>query len=284
MTVATTRKREKYNSVEDFLFAIAEGRVIGHKLVEKFGRHDDIQAAVGEDIFSYGADFYYPTSAATVAAFSHSASDDGTSSPLGSGARSVRVYGLDGNYNEISEEIILNAATPVTSTLEFLRVWRVKCLDVGSGGVNAGNILVISNASTASPQDVIGFVTAGNGQSEQAQYTIPAGWTGHIISGAGSVLEKVGAGPKETSAHVKFYIRDYQADTSPLSAPGTTNNYESWRMVQSVDLNSRGSTVAPITTISKILERSDLRAAGEVSVNDSSVDVRFNMVLVKNTI
>jgi len=163
-------------------------------------------------------------------------------------------------------------------------VWRVKCLDVGSGGVNAGNILVTSAASTASPQDVIGFVSAGSGQSEQAQYTIPAGYTGHIVSGACSILEKSGAGPKETSGHVKFYIRDYQADTSPLSAPGTTNNYESWRMVQSCDLNSRGSTVAPITSISKILERSDVRATGEVSVNDSSVDVRFNMVLVKNTV
>jgi len=283
MTVATTRKREKYNSVEDFLFAIAEGRVIGHRLEEKFGRHDDIQAGTEEDVFSYGSSFFYPTSAATVAAFSHSASDDGTSSPLGSGARSIRVYGVDGNYDEIAETITLNAATPVDSTLEFLRVWRVKCIDVGSGGINAGNILVTSAASTASPKDVIGFVAAGNGQSEQAQRTIPAGYTGHITAGACSILEKSGAGPKETSGHVKFYIRDYQADTSPLSVPGTTNNYESWRMVQSVDLNSRGSTVAPITSISRILEKSDIRASGEVSVNDSSVDVRFNLVLVKNT-
>jgi hypothetical protein len=132
--------------------------------------------------------------------------------------------------------------------------------------------------------DVIGHVAAGVGQSEQAQFTIPAGWTGQIVSGHVSVLESAGAAVKETSALVKIWIRDYQADTSPLSAPGTTNNYESWRRVQTIDVNSRGDTGAPIGSISKIAEKSDMKISAEVSVDDTAVDARFNLVLVKNTV
>ena len=284
MTVATTRQRDKQNNVEDFHFAIAEGRVIGHVLVEKFGRNNSIANATEEDIFSYGGNFFYPTAAAKVALRSGSALDDGTSSPMGSGARSVQVFGCDDNYNDIDETITINGGTLVNSTKDFFRVWRAKCIAVGSGGVNAGEIWVTSAASTSSPLDVIGHIGAGEGQSEQTQYTIPAGFTGHIINGRVACLESAGAAVKETSAVVKIWLRSFIADTSPLTDPGTTNNYGSWRKVQSVDVNSRGSTGEPISTVSKIAEKTDLRFSAEVSVDDTAVNARFNMILVKNTI
>lgn len=272
----TAITRDKFSGAEDFRFALSEGRVYGHTLVEKFGRHGDIQAAVEEDLFGAGQNFYYPTSASTISVVSDDAADDG-GSPLGTGAWTVTVYGCDADYNEVSDTFTLAGTTPVSSStsplIKFFRVWRVKVGAVGSGGVNAGNIKVVD---ASSPENIIGYVTAGHGQSEQLQYTVPAGKTAHVYSGFFGVKEKEGAALAETSCIVHVWARNYNA--------ASTNNLESWRLLESVDINNRGAGYARVGPISNIPQKSDIRVSAKVAANDTEVNGRLDIVLVDNAI
>src|SRR5210317_2657610 len=108
-----------------------------YKQVYKFGQN----AVVGnsmETIWQQGGLYSYPPSASTTTVSSSNAND----TSAGTGARTVQIVGLDGDYNEISETIILNGQTAVTTTNSFLRVNRGVVLTAGSGGVNAGIIYV----------------------------------------------------------------------------------------------------------------------------------------------
>ena len=269
----TTFIREKFSDSEDFYFALQEGRISGMSLVEKFGRNNDIDDATEEDIFVFGGNFVYPTTPATISVLSSDTEDSGLTSPLGTGAFDVTVYGCDANYAEINETFTLNGTTPVgsaTSPLtKFLRVWRVKCGAVGTGGSNAGNIKVVD---ANSPEGVLGYILIGQGQSEQCQYTVPAGKTAHIIGGKASVAESPGGALKETSALVKIWVRDYNA--------ASTNNYNSWRMIESADINNRGAGNVDLDSASRIAAKSDIRVSAAVSADNTQVDVRLNIVLV----
>ena len=252
---------------------IRRGLIVGTKLVEKFGRHPNIQAATEQDIFMAGVNFTYPTASVDVLIYSSSSADDGTSSPLGTGCWTATIYGCDDEYNEISETRTLSGTTPVSSATspltKFFRVWRVKCGMCGSGGENAGNIKVVD---ASSPEGILSYVTATHGQSEQAQYTVPAGKVAHIDSGHASCQEEEGGALKETSAIVHIWVREYNE--------ASYNNYDCWRAVQTTDVNNRGSTGTPIETVSGIPEKSDIRASADAGVDGTSVSVRMNILVV----
>jgi len=279
--LGTAFTREKFSGAEDFLFAVGEGRVYGHTLVEKFGRNPDIQAAAEEDIFMAGVNFTYPTANSVIAVVSSDVEDDpaniGSPSVPGTGCHEVTVYGCDSDYVEINETITLSGTTPVGSATSpltnFFRVWRVKCGKCGTSGANVGNIRVyIAN----SPEENLGYVAATHGQSEQCQYTVPAGKTAHIVSGRASLQETEGGALKEASALVHVWVRDYNASSN--------NNYNSWRTVQTTNINNRGATTGPINSVSGIAEKSDIRVGADVAVNDTSVEARLNIVLVDNSV
>ena len=119
-----------------------------------------------EDIWTAGGVKSYLSSAETVDVVSSDANDTSD----GTGARTVQIYGLDGNYEMLDETIILNGTTPVTSSNSYLRLYRAVVRSAGSGGVNAGDITV--DASTSS--STCALVSTGDCQTLQSQYTVPA--------------------------------------------------------------------------------------------------------------
>lgn len=60
----------------------------------------------------------------------------------GTGARTVLITGLDENYNDVTESIILNGLTGVNTTKQFIRVFKVRVTTAGSGATAAGDIYV----------------------------------------------------------------------------------------------------------------------------------------------
>ncbi len=99
----------------------------------------------------------------------------------GTGARTVRILGLDANYNVIEEILTLNGQTAVASVKSYLRVFGVEVLTAGSGGANAGIIYVADAVVTWTlgvPSDVTkiaAYVTAGENISHNGHWTVPAG-------------------------------------------------------------------------------------------------------------
>jgi hypothetical protein len=98
----------------------------------------------------------------------------------GTGARTVRVTGLDANYNLLQETVTLNGQTKVVTVGTYLRVNKVEVLTAGTGGVNAGELYVYDTSDTVTagvPQTstkIFGRIAAGLNITQMACYTTAA--------------------------------------------------------------------------------------------------------------
>ncbi len=164
-------------------FAAIFGIFGGLDHVAKFGANAALSTSY-EDVWDAGGTYDWLTSAITMQLSSADAND----TSAGTGCRTVRVEGLDANYAKQSEDFSLNGQTQVTGTLTFLRVFRAYCLTAGSGDVNAGNIHVsdsgapLASGVPSTPTANRAQITAGNGQTLMAIYTVPAGRDAQVIS------------------------------------------------------------------------------------------------------
>jgi hypothetical protein len=167
----------KLGSSEPFELQVAQGQIAYHKHIYKFGQNAVVGNSV-ETIWQQGGLYSYPPSATTMTVSSSNAND----TSAGTGARTVQIVGLDGDYNEISETIILNGQTAVTTTNSFLRVNRGIVLTAGSGGVNAGIIYVGTGTVTSGvPANIYTTINGdGTNQSLQSFWTVPANYEAYI--------------------------------------------------------------------------------------------------------
>jgi len=155
---------------EPFELQVARGHIEGHKALFKFGGNADINGSL-ETIWSQGGLYVYPTAAIQMSVSSSSTND----TALGSGAQTVFVYGLDANYNEITEVVTLAGQTAVLTTQSFLRVNRAYVITAGNGGTAAGDIYVGTGVVTAGvPATVYAVISLGENQTTMAVWTVPA--------------------------------------------------------------------------------------------------------------
>jgi len=167
----------KLGTHEPFELQVAQGQIAYHEHVYKFGQNAVVGNSI-ETIWQQGGLYSYPPSATTMTVSSSNAND----TSAGTGARTVQIVGLDGDYNEISETIILNGQTAVTTTNSFLRVNRGIVLTAGSGGVNAGIIYVGTGTVTLGvPANIYTTINGdGTNQSLQSFWTVPANYNAYI--------------------------------------------------------------------------------------------------------
>lgn len=118
----------------------------------------------GQDKYSYAA------TADVLSIVSTSANDDLT----GTGAQKIKIEGLDENYAIQIVEVDLDGTAAVTTTETFLRVYRAYITQAGTSEVNDGDIS-ISIGSTLSAK-----ISAEQGQTLMAVYSVPAGFTAYI--------------------------------------------------------------------------------------------------------
>jgi len=108
-----------------------------------------------------------------------SASTNDTSA--GSGARTIEIQGLDGNYLPLTETITLNGTASVTTNSSFLRIFRARVLTAGTSETNEGNITFSIGGTN------VARITAENGQTLMGVYTIPADKVGYLLGWQASV-------------------------------------------------------------------------------------------------
>lgn len=141
----------------------------------KFGRNPDVDAATSaEDIHCHGGLYagFPATNVQTITVTSDSDSDTSD----GTGARTWRIVGLDGNGDLTYEDVILNGTGGVVTTQTFYRAFRSYGLTAGTGGVNAGNISLTHTTSGA----YFAYAVAGFGHCQSAVFTVPADYYGVI--------------------------------------------------------------------------------------------------------
>lgn len=140
----------------------------------KFGRNADVDAA--EDLIITGGDLYVPTAAAATTIVSASAAD----AAAGSGLTSVKVSGINANWDFVEETVVLKGVTPVTLTKQYLRVFRIGAVAAGTGGTAvsvAAGAITVKHGTTA-----LCTLPLGSTTSQHAAYSVPRGYVGEVQS------------------------------------------------------------------------------------------------------
>lgn len=146
--------------------------------VTKFGH----ALAVGSTlvtVWSLTTIYVYPLGATVMTLSSSSTDDDGG----GTGARTVNVIGLDGDWVEVEQLLTLDGQAGVTIPTALRRVYRIEVLTAGSIGSNEG-ILYVGSGAIASgvPANKFAVVEVGVNQTLMTPYTVPAGKRGFITA------------------------------------------------------------------------------------------------------
>ena len=144
--------------------------------VHKFGAVVTTSADY-DTVWSYGGAYTFPSTAGIITATSTSTQDDSG----GTGALTVRLQGLDANYNEVEEDFTLNGTVGVAGTVEFLRTHRAFVLTGNNDNNNVGDINFTHSVGVTCQ------IAEGMGQSQVTFYTIPAGKSGYLRSFAATM-------------------------------------------------------------------------------------------------
>lgn len=176
---------------------ISKGNVTGHNCVYKFGKNPDVSTTVFDTIWSIGGEYtgFNATGAETVTIASTSAND----TLLGTGLQTIRLYGLDANGLEQTEDVEMNGIAGATSTKEFLRLSTARGLSGGTLQHNEGDITIRQSISTAI---IFAVMPATYNSTMAAVYTVPSNKTGYILAQSTSIANKNAA-----SVAVRLQIR-----------------------------------------------------------------------------
>lgn len=243
--------------------SIARGNVPGTRLVQRFGTNPDVDTATDpEDIWNQGGQWVAPTTARIHDIVSSDVNDD----VAGTGCRTVQVWGLDSNWDEITETLDMDGTTNVPTTLAFGRLYRIRCLTFGTGRTNAGTIAAVAQTDgTTSASMRIGGAT-----TLMAIHPVPRNTTAYMTGLYASLIRA--STPAGAMAEITLWIRP-DADVATSG----------WRIARIFGVSATGSTAVDQVMAEplKIDEKTDIRM--EVSVvtdNDSIVSGGFTLVLV----
>lgn len=258
MTGSVVSSVTRFGKYEPFELQVARGQITMHSAVIVYGYNADVDTSE-ESVWPDGGTVPHP-SAASVLKISSSSTDD---TALGTGARSVMIVGLDGDYNQVSETVTLNGQTAVNTTNSYLYVNQFYVVTVGSGGANAGNINAGTGVVTAGvPAVLYDLIATGFNNRTTAHYCVPAGYTGYMLQGLFS------SGQASGSTAVTGFLKQHGPDgVLRVGAVTTVNN-------SAADYKFEIPYAIP--------EKNCVGATAIGSAANNAVSAYFNILLIKN--
>jgi hypothetical protein len=241
----STFSMSQHGRTEPFELQVARGQVPYHTALSIFGYQSAIGSGTPVTVWENTSEYTFPTVAAALTIVSTSASD--------TSALSVLISGLDSSYNMISETIVLNGTSTVTSVNSYLRVNSVIC----TNGNNVGTITFKQSTN------IVAQINPTIGKSQNAWYTVPTGYS--------------------------FYIRHIDVYSNEA---GGGNNYSNFR-VQVNNRSSGASYIllqasfSPTYTIDRVLpfqytQQTDVRWQVSVGTSTSPIGVIVQGYLILN--
>lgn len=244
--------QSQYGKIEDFRLQVARGQIQGHTAINVFGYNPDVDTSE-ESVWPDGGTVPHPTVASALTIVSTSTDDDSA----GTGARTVYIEGLNGDYNVISETIVMDGTTPVVTTGTYLYVNQFYVATVGTGGANAGEIT--AKVSTT----LYDIIAVGYNNRTTGHYCVPAGYTGYMTSGV------ITTGQATGSTSVTAFLKQHGPDgIVRVGAVSTLNN---------------GSVQYDFSPPYIIPEKNCIGASAIGSATNNSASSFFNIILIKNS-
>jgi hypothetical protein len=255
-TVSSITQKARY---EPFELQVARGQIAFHESFQVFGYNPDLDTSE-ESVWPDGGTVPHPT-VASVLKISSSSTDDASA---GTGARTVYISGLDGNYAVVSETVTLNGQTAVNTTNSYLYVNSFYVVTAGSGGANAGNINAGTGVVTAGvPAVLYDIIATGYNSRTTAHYCVPAGYTAYINVG------NFTAGQATGSTAVTGFLKQHGPDgIVRVGAVSTLNN---------------GSVQYDFSYPYRVPEKNCIGATAIGAAVNNSVSAFFNIVLIKDS-
>ena len=257
--MGTYSSATRQGAYEPFELQVVRGQVDGHKTLFQFGINGDVGTSV-ETVWAQGGTYTYPATATVMKISSSSASD----TSAGTGARTISIAGLDANYNEISETVILNGQTEVNTVNSYLRISRMFVATAGSGATAVGTIYAGTGTVTAGvPANIFGMIAINANQTQMAFWTVPAGYTLYLM------------GVFYTSGNATANAwTNFQLIQRPLGGV--------FRQQSSTRTAGSGDFVLDFHTPISFAEKTDIEIRAVASAGASNVSAEFEGIYIKN--
>ena len=155
------RSISQVGTSEPFELQVARGQIPGHEVVNIFGFASAVSTSF-VSVWENNAAYVFPTVASTMVVSSSSASDT---------AVSVQIFGLDADYNRVTEVVALNGTSDVATTKVY---WRINNV-ITTAGTAVGTVYVKNAGGTTYAQ-----IAIGNGKTNMSVFTVPAGYTAYM--------------------------------------------------------------------------------------------------------
>jgi hypothetical protein len=240
--------------------AIADGLVTGTKFIYKFGFNPDINGAE-ETVCENGGIYVYPTTAARMYVNSTSVNDTAG----GTGVRSIRIFGLDANYNEVSEDFLMTGRVQTLTANAYIRVYRSYALTAGSLGTAAGTTYIANGAGLDGSFIPTGNILANLGTDNQTQlalWTVPAGYTFYLSQ----VDFTAAVSLANTYLTTKLRVREFGGVFRTLF----------------INVLQSGTYVTDLTIPIALPEKTDIECRAFSSGNNNPVSASFSGIYILN--
>jgi len=235
---------------------IVKGNVEGQSFTTIFGHNPEV-GTTEETVWPEGGLYTWPASAAQLTVSSSSANDVAG----GSGLTMVLIIGLDADYAEIQEFIMLNGQTGVTTVNSYLRVNQMVGITAGSTGYNEGAVYIGSGVITnGKPASIVNMIEVGANLNATGFFTIPAGKTG--------------------LAEQAFY--DGQASKELVMNSYTRSFGGLFLRIASFNLSSSVANLLGITSPGTFTEKSDIEFRGIIDTQTGDLKIAITFLLIDN--
>lgn len=240
----------RQGAYEPFDLQVSRGQIAGHRAVFQSGYSTLVTTNQNYAVWNRAANYTFPASASVMTLSSSATGDVG---------QSVLIEGLDANYAEISEVLVLNGQNAVTSTKSYLRINAMTVIvDSPTGNIYFGT----GALTTGVPANVYGFISAGDNHQLAAFYTVPAGHTLYIQGGS---------------------VNAALANQNKLVTINFATTIGTARYAAAKIISSGGFQHYPYTPPLAVPEMSDLLDTATTTDNTTStVTVNLSGILIKN--
>jgi len=218
---------------------IASGRAVNHRHVHKFGYNPDASNNY-EDIWAQGGQITFATAGhvATIA------------SNLANAGSEITIQGLDENYDEIEEVLLIDGSGNATGTKEFLRINRAFVSN--DTPTEAVMRIQLNSVNTAR-------IEVAHQQTMQNIYTVPRGHTAYLLQ------LSVGIQSKDKDGEFRLYVREH----------GGSFRTRDFLTMQTNFIEKH----YPIPL--KFPEKTDIKLQCKLTGADAGVSGTFDLILVK---